>query len=148
VACGLSFISYAVVVLTANTTVNSDGTFMSKDGMAFIATDNMANVYEILKIDGNYCIAKYEAMVIKNQAQSGRNVLVQFEEFDGNHTLVEQLRASGALIDDESQQVCFQAPEFDPDKYLCMSPSESCIPRDSSGRRLRGHTGWDFEIVP
>jgi hypothetical protein len=144
---GMCFISYAVAVLTANTKVNSDGTLMSKDGTAFIATDNTANLYELQKTDGNYCMTEDEAMAIKNQALSGRNILVQFDEFDGNHALMEQLRATGALIDDEAQEVCFQAPELGPDKHLCMIPSDSCIPRDSSGRRLRSHhRAWTWNI--
>jgi hypothetical protein len=145
---GMCFISYAVAVLTANMKVNSDGTVMSIDGTAFIATDNVANVYEMQKTDGHYCMEQDEAMAIKNQALSGRNVLVQFPEFNGAHALVEQMSASGAVIDDEEQSVCFPAPELGPDKYLCMSPNDDCIPRDHSHGRGLSHSGWDWEMKP
>jgi hypothetical protein len=145
---GMCGISYAVAVLTANTKVKSDGTLMSKDGTAFIATDNTANVYHMDKSDGNYCMTEEEAMAIKSQTLSGKNVLVQFDEFDGNHAIVQQLRASGTDIDAESQTVCFKAPELGPDKYLCMSPNESCIPRDHSHGRGLSHSGWDWEMKP
>jgi hypothetical protein len=147
---GMFGLSYAVAVLTANTEVKSDGTLMSKDGTAFIATDSTANVYEMHKTDGNYCMTDEEAAVIREQALSGRNVLVQFNEFEGNHAFVEQLSASGADIDDESQRVCFKAPELGEDKYLCMMPSESCpttYSTDSHGRRLK-HKGNEWEITP
>jgi hypothetical protein len=144
---GMCGISYAVAVLTANTQVKSDGTLMSKDGAAFIATDNTANVYEMQKTDGDYCMTEEEAMAIKNQVLSGRNVIVKFDEFNGNHAFMEQLRASGADIDDESQKVCFKSPGNGEDKYFCMRPSDtgSCIPRDSSGRRLQNYsTQWTW----
>jgi hypothetical protein len=137
---GMFGLSYAVAVLTANTEVKSDGTLVSKGGTAFIATDSTANFYEMHKTDGNYCMTQEEAMAIKYQVLSGRNVIVQFDEFDGNHAFVEQLTASGANIDDESQSACFKAPGLGPDKYLCMHPSEICIPKDSSGRRLDNST--------
>jgi hypothetical protein len=146
---GMFGLSYAVAVLTANTEVKSDGTLMSKGGTAFIATDSTANVYEMYNTDGNYCMTEEEAAIIKEQALSGRNVLVQFNEFDGNQAFVEHLSASGAYIDDESQSVCFPAPELGADKYLCMKPSENCITHstDSHGRRL-SHRGNDWEIIP
>jgi hypothetical protein len=138
-------LSYAVAVLTAKTEVKSDGTLVSKSGTAFIATDSSANFYEMQKTDGNYCMTQEEAMEIKDQALSGRNVIVQFNEFDGNRAFVEQLTASGADIDDESQTVCFKAPELGADKHFCMRPSDSCIPRDSSGRRLQNYsTQWTW----
>jgi hypothetical protein len=142
-------LSYVVAVLTANTEVKSDGTLMSKGGTTFIATDSTANVYEMHNTDGNYCMTDEEAAIIKEQALSGRNVLVQFNEFDGNQAFVEHLSASGAYIDDESQRVCFQAPELGADKYLCMKPSENCTTHstDSHGRRL-SHRGNDWEILP
>jgi hypothetical protein len=37
------------------------------------------------KADGHYCKTQEEAMVIKEEALSGRNVLLHFHEFDGNH---------------------------------------------------------------
>jgi hypothetical protein len=140
-------LSYAVAVLTANTEVKSDGTLMSKGGTAFIATDSRANIYEMIKADGNYCMTQEEAMAIKYQVLSGRNVLVQLDNFDSNHAVVEQLTASGAGIDDESQSAYFKAPGLGTDKYLCMGPSDNCIQRDSSGRRLKNGSLYQFLLL-
>ena len=132
---GMFGLSFAVAALTANTEVASDGTLLSNDGSgAYIATDSAASVYEVPKIDDIHCIPVEEAEILKDQVLTGRNVIVQLDDFDAEgHTFVETLNPSGADIDKATGGICFQAPELGVNQTLCLIPDYSC---DTPGRRL------------
>jgi hypothetical protein len=139
-------LSYTVVVVTANTEVQSDGTLLSKGGTSVIATASAASKFDLGRNDdGEYCIPYEETQAITEQVFSGRNVLVEFGEFTENHNLVQQLQANGADIDEATGVICF-LQGGDGNRSMCLLPSadEDCVAVDSHGHRKLSHGegGW------
>jgi hypothetical protein len=129
VFCVLLFTSmfglgYAVAVLTANTEVQSDGTLLSKGTTTVIATDSRADLHSINKSEAGYCLTAAEAFTIRDSVLAGTQVLVQLNDEDSKSHAVEQLIASGAVIDDEAQKFCFSTPTSTTPK--CLTPSDEC----------------------
>ncbi len=134
-------ISYAVAVLTANTQVQSDGTLLAKGTTTAIATANSANIYAIKKSEAGYCLTVEEGLIIRDNILAGRQVLVETNDEESNSHVVEQLIASGAVIDDEAQRYCFHTPEST--TRMCLTQSDECTQErrrldESLGRRLQG----------
>ena len=74
-------LSYTVVVVTANTEVQSDGTLLSKGGTSVIVNASAASKFNFGRNDnGQYCIPPEEMQAITEQVFSGRNVLVELGE--------------------------------------------------------------------
>jgi hypothetical protein len=115
-------LSYAVAALTANTEVQSDGTLVSKGTTTVIATDSRADLYGINKSEAGYCLSAAQVFTIRDSILVGRQVLV--ENNDGEYHVVEQLTASGAVIDDEAGKYCFHTPEST--TPLCLTRSDDC----------------------
>jgi hypothetical protein len=141
-------ISYAVAILTANTQVQSDGTLLAKGTTTAIATANTANLYGINKSEAGYCILVEEALAIKDSILAGRQVFVETNDEEFNTHVVEQLMASGAVLDDEAQRYCFHTPEST--TRMCFTLSDECTQErrrldESLGRYLqRGSQNMNF----
>jgi hypothetical protein len=141
-------ISYAVAVLTANTQVQSDGTLLAKGTTTAIATANSANLYAIKKSEAGYCLTVEEGLIIRDNILAGRQVLVETNDEESNSHVVEQLIASGAVIDDEAQRYCFHTPEST--TRMCLTLSDECTQErrrldESLGRYLqRGSQHMNF----
>jgi hypothetical protein len=134
-------ISYAVAILTANTEVRSDGTLLAKGTTTAIATDSIANLYSINKSEAGYCLTVEEGLIIRDSVLAGRQVLVETNDEESNTHVVEQLIASGAVIDDEAEKYCFHTPEST--TPICLTRSDECTQErrrldESLGRRLQG----------
>ena len=143
---GMFGLSFAVAALTANTDVTTDGTLVANDGSDnMIATDSAANVYEIPKIDDIHCMPIEEAEVLKDQVLSGRNVIVQLDDFTDGHVIVESLNPSGADVDKATGGICFPAPQLGEGKVLCLRPDFNC---DTPGRRLATDAPSDASASP
>jgi hypothetical protein len=133
-------ISYAVTILTANTEVRSDGTLLAKGTTTAIATDTSANIYGINKSEAGYCLSAAEAFTIRDSVLAGRQVLVETNDEDSNTHVVEQLIASGAVIDDEAEKYCFHTREST--TPICLTRSDECTEarrrlEEFPGRRLK-----------
>jgi hypothetical protein len=133
-------ISYTVAILTANTEVRNDGTLLGKGTTTAIATDTIANLYGINKSEAGYCLTAEEAFTIRDSVLAGRQVLVEANDEDSNTHVVEQLIASGAVIDDEAEKYCFHTPESTT-TLICLTRSDECTQErrrldESLGRRL------------
>jgi hypothetical protein len=137
-------ISYAVAVLTANTQVQSDGTLLAKGTNTAIATDSSASLYGINKSEAGYCLTAEEAFTIRDSVLAGRQVLVLINDEESHTHVVEQLLASGAVIDDEAETYCFRTPEST--TPTCLTRSDECTQErrrldEFLGRRLAGGGG-------
>lgn len=109
---------------------------MSKGGNITIATDSVATIYQLdEKTDDKEetsCISIENAHAIREKVLGGRHVLLQSlqEDNQGNPSfLVQQLSASGAVLDDEVGN-CYMVPDVG--RKLCARPNEKCSPQ---GRR-------------
>lgn len=147
---GMFGLSFAVTALTANMDVSTEGnlvpaTSTTNSATTYIATDGVANIYEISKLDGIYCVTEQDAELINNQVFNGRNVLVELDEFDDdNHVFVEKLNASGADVDPMTGEVCFPAPELGEGKQLCLKYDDRCA---AASRKLLRGTGRELELM-
>jgi hypothetical protein len=128
--CGLALasmvgISYAVAILTANTQVRSDGTLLAKGTTTSIATDTSATHYGINKSEAGYCLSSAEASTIRDSVLAGRQVFVETNDEESNTHAVEQLMASGAVLNDEAEEYCFYTPETNA-RRMCLTRSIEC----------------------
>jgi hypothetical protein len=143
-------LSYTVVVVTANTEVQSDGTLLSKGGTSVIANASAASKFNFGRNDnGQYCIPPEEMQTITEQVFSGRNVLVELGEFTENHKLVEQLQADGADINEATDVICF-CQGGGGNRSMCLLPAdEDCVAVDSHGHRKlsHGNGGWSPSTI-
>jgi hypothetical protein len=138
-------ISYAVAVLTANTQVQSDGALFAKGTTTKIATATSGKLYGIKKSEAGYCLSATEAFTIRDSILAGRQVLVETSDEESNTHLVEQLIASGAVIDDEAEKYCFYTPGST--TPTCLARSVECTQarrrlwKVEAARRLREFPG-------
>jgi hypothetical protein len=129
--------SYAFAALSTNTQVRSDGALLAKGTTTAIATATSAKLYAINKSEAGYCLTAEEAFTIRDSVLAGRQVLVETNDEESNTRLVEQLIASGAVIDDGAQKYCFSTPERS--TPICLTRSVECT---QARRRL-----WKVEAA-
>jgi hypothetical protein len=129
-------ISYALAILTVTTEVRSDGALLAKGTTTAIATGTSASLYGINKSEAGYCLTAAEAFTIRDSVLAGRQVLVKTNDEESNTHVVEQLIASGAVIDDEAEKYCFHTPEST--TPICLTRSDDCT---EARRRLEEFPG-------
>jgi hypothetical protein len=117
-------ISYTIAVLTTNTQVRSDGALLAQGTTTSIATATSASLYGINKSEAGYCLTAAETFTIRDRVLAGRQVLVQLNDEDSNTHAVDQLIASGAVINDEAQKYCFFTPTST--TPMCLTRSDEC----------------------